>query len=188
MDIKVPGYEGPERRKFQRSEVQSKLTIQSRSSARVHSTEQFGDQDAITDINVTPLVDVALVLVIIFMAVSPFMLQAGLQVQESRAGAATGKASLEENVQISLTEAGKILVNGEDVSLADLSSKLKEKIPKAKDGLVTLQAERSNRVGQVVEILDIAKQSGAKKVAILNKLEDKKEQKIEAGTAPGETK
>ena len=180
MDIKVPGYEGPERRRFQRPETQSKLTIQSRSSARVHSTEQADEQDAITDINVTPLVDVALVLVIIFMAVSPFMLKAGLQVLESKAGAATGKASLEENVQISLTGDNKILVNGEDVSLTDLSSKLKERIPKSKDGLVTLQAEKTNRVGQVVEILDIAKQAGAKKVAILNRPEDKKEEKKEA--------
>ena len=176
--IKVPEYEGPDRRRFQRSEAQSKLTIQSRSSERAHSTEQASDQDAaITDINVTPLVDVALVLVIIFMAVSPFMLQAGLQVQESKAGAATGKASLEQNVQISLTEDNKILVNGENVLLADLPSSLRERIPKSKDGLVTLQAEKCNRVGQIVEILDIAKQAGAKKVAILNKLEEKKEVK-----------
>ena len=49
----------------------------------------------------------------------------------------------------------------------------KEQLAKSKDGLVTLQAEKNNKVGQVVEVLDIAKQAGAKKVAILNKLEDK---------------
>ena len=174
-DIHVPGYDGPERRKSRRAESQtgSKLTLQHRSSERAHDTEHSGEE-AITDINVTPLVDVALVLVIIFMAVSPFMLQAGLQVSESKAGAATGKASLDENVQVSLAEDGRIVVNGEEVSLPDLKSKLKEAIPKSKDGLVTLQAEKANRVGQVVEILDIAKQSGARKVAILNKPEEEK--------------
>ncbi len=126
----------------------------------------------------TPLVDVSLVLVIIFMAVSPFMLQAGIVVSESRAGAATGKASLDENVQISLSAEGRLLVNGEAVASLDaLSDKLKTVIPKSKDGLVTLQAEKSNHVGQIVEILDIAKQVGAKKIAIINKTEDKNEDK-----------
>ena len=127
------------------------------------------DDAPITDINITPLVDVCLVLVIIFMAVSPFMLQAGLTVTESKAGAAKGKASLKENIQISLTEENILLVNGEEVRIEDLGGRIKELLPKAKDGLVTLQAEKTNLVGQVVEILDISKQSGAKKVAILNK-------------------
>ena len=96
--IKTWDYQGPDRRKKDRDDVfESKINLRSRSS-RAHSTESMDDQEAITDINVTPLVDVALVLVIIFMAVSPFMLQAGIVVSESKAGAATGKASLDENV------------------------------------------------------------------------------------------
>ena len=170
--IKTPGYEGPERRKKKREDSGSKLTLQSRSADRAHSTESAAGEEVITEINVTPLVDVALCLVIIFMAVSPFMLQAGIMVSESKAGAATGKASLEQNVQITLQADGKILVNGEQTPLENLSPKLREAIPKSKDGLVTLEAEKSNRVGQVVEILDLAKQAGAKKVAILNKAED----------------
>jgi biopolymer transport protein ExbD len=169
--IKTSSYEGPDRRKANRQEFHgSKLTLQFR-SGRAHSTESFADNDAITEINVTPLVDVALVLVIIFMVVSPFILQAGIVVSESKAGAATGKASLDQNVQISLSAEGQIKVNDKITPLEDLSLALKEAIAKSKDGLVTLQAETKNRVGQVVQILDLAKQSGAKKVAILNKIE-----------------
>ena len=154
-------------------EGQSKLTLQERSSTRAHSTEHSGDEDPITDINVTPLVDVALVLVIIFMAVSPFMLQAGLLVNESRAGAATGKHSLDENIQIAITIDNVITVNGKSTDINDLKKTLKDLIPKSKDGLVTVQADKSNLVGQVVAVMDIAKQSGAKKVAILNDLRKK---------------
>src|SRR3989344_8656669 len=93
-----------ERRRPSPEELESRLTLESRSSERSHSTERAVEEEPITEINVTPLVDVALVLVIIFMAVSPFMLQAGLQVSESKAGAATGKHALEENVQITLTQ------------------------------------------------------------------------------------
>lgn len=151
------------------------------SFGRAHSTEHSESDSPITEINVTPLVDVALVLVIIFMAVSPFMLQAGLQVSESKSGEAEGKHSLEENVQITLTAENKILINGEEIALSQLSEVLKERIPKSKDGLVTLQAEKMNRVGQVVEVLDIAKQSGAKKVAIMNKPEEKENQPLAVG-------
>ncbi len=174
-EIKTPDPEGaPNKIDRSQDDFESKLTVGYRHADRSHSTEQVVEQEAITEINVAPLVDVALCLVIIFMAVSPFMLQAGLQVSESKAGAATGKASLNENVQVTLTQDNKILVNGQETDLPNLSSSLKAALAKSKDGLVTLQAEASSRVGQVVEILDVAKQSGAKKVAILNKLEEDK--------------
>lgn len=150
-------------------ENESKVAHQARSPGRVHTTERANEEEPITEINVTPLVDVALVLVIIFMAVSPFMLQAGLTVQESKAGAETGKHALEKNLQIRLNEENKIFVNNEEILLKNLADFLKTKIPKTLDKMVTLQAEKTNRVGQVVEILDLAKQSGALKVAILNK-------------------
>ena len=153
----------------EQEDFESKLTLESRSKDRAHTTEH-AESSLIAEINVTPLVDVALVLVIIFMAVSPFMLQAGLKVTESKAGASTGKHSLDDNIQISLAENGDIFVNNTPVLLTDLSSKLKELLPKTKDKLVTLQAEKNNLVGQVVNILDTAKQSGAQSVALLNKL------------------
>jgi biopolymer transport protein ExbD len=151
------------------SEIQSKVTIMDRAPERAHSTERLEEEDPITEINVTPLVDVALVLVIIFMAVSPFVLQAGLLVSESKAGAAIGKSALGENVQVTLTKDGKIQVNSVEVQPSDLFNVLKDHIQESKDGLVTLEAQEQNLVGQVVEILDMAKQAGAKKVAILNK-------------------
>ena len=153
------------------SELESKLVIYERSESRAHSSEHGEGEEAITEINVTPLVDVALVLVIIFMAVSPFMAQASLKVLESKEGAAKGKASLEENIQLSLTKEQKLLFNEKEIEIQTLAALLRQKLPDTKDGLVTIRADESNLVGQVVEILDIAKQSGAKKVAIVNKID-----------------
>jgi biopolymer transport protein ExbD len=168
----------PNPSELQDSEIESKLAAGQRSSSRVHSTEH-SDDDSINEINVTPLVDICLVLVIIFMAVSPFMVRAGILVTESKAGAATGKAALDKNVQVTLTADNKIMINNTEVAADDLGKVLKEKIRESKDGLVTVQAEKSNLVGQVVEILDIAKQMGATKVAILSKPE-KEGEKAEA--------
>ena len=148
-DIQTPDYQGPDRRKVAREEPDqgSKLALSSRSTERAHRTDQIVEEEAITEINVTPLVDVALCLVIIFMAVSPFMLQAGLQVTESKAGAATGKHSLNENVQVTLSADNKISINGVGVQIADLLSELRPALAKSKDGLVTVQADKSNHVG-----------------------------------------
>lgn len=129
---------------------------------------QSGDSgDAITDINVTPLVDVCLVLVIIFMAVAPMAITAGIKVLESRAKTAEGKASVDDNVTIRLTTAGKLTVNGVEVGEEALPGAIQQALAKSKDKLVVVTADDGNRVGQVVGILDAARQVGADKLAIM---------------------
>ena len=123
--------------------------------------------EPIVDINVTPLVDVCLVLVIIFMAVAPMAMTWGITVLHSKAKAAEGKASIEENVQVKLTVDGKVTVNGAAVPEGGLAGKISEALARSKDKMVTVSADDGNRVGQVVDIMDTAKQAGAAKVAIL---------------------
>src|SRR2546429_2613348 len=125
------------------------------------------DDEPITAINVTPLVDVCLVLVIIFMAVAPFAMTVGIKVLESRAKAAEGKASVEDNVNVKLSSAGRITVNGAEVTMELLGTQIVAALSKSKDKMVIITADDDNRVGQVVEILDTARQSGALKLAIL---------------------
>ena len=126
-----------------------------------------GADEPITAINVTPLVDVCLVLVIIFMAVAPFALTVGIKVLESRAKTAEGKASAEENVQIKLTVDGKITINGRAVDPLLLQPEIVKAVAASKDKMVIVTADDANRVGQVVEVLDAAQQAGALKLAIL---------------------
>jgi len=125
------------------------------------------DGEAITEINITPLVDVCLVLVIIFMAVAPMAMVAGIKVLESRAKAAEGKVAADDNVQVRLTESGVITVNGQPVQVEALRQTLLGAVGKSKDKMVIITADERNRVGQVVSILDTAKQSGALKLAIM---------------------
>lgn len=128
---------------------------------------QQQDGDPITDINVTPLVDVSLVLVIIFMAIAPFAMQSGIKVLESKAKAAVGKVSATENVSIRLSKDGRILINGKEAARAGLSGAVAEALAASKDRMVTLSADDENLVGDVVEVLDAAKQAGAQKIAIM---------------------
>jgi biopolymer transport protein ExbD len=125
------------------------------------------DGDPITEINITPLVDVCLVLVIIFMAVAPMAMTVGMKVLESKAKASEGKVSADDNVQVKLTEAGALSVNGALVELASLRDSLLLALSKSKDKMVIITADEKNKVGQVVTILDTAQQAGAQKLAIL---------------------
>ncbi|OGF46325.1 MAG: hypothetical protein A2452_08250 [Candidatus Firestonebacteria bacterium RIFOXYC2_FULL_39_67] len=130
------------------------------------------DDLPIADINVTPLVDVCLVLVIIFMVTANFVMQGGINLTQSAAGAATGKQSTEENVKIILTKDNKILVNGRVISRDNLGLELRVRIAKSRDKLVTIVADKMNRVESVVDVMDLAKQSGAGKLSVLKKLQE----------------
>lgn len=123
--------------------------------------------DAITDINVTPLVDVSLVLVIIFMAVAPFAVQSGIKVLQSKASAQVGKVSLSESIQVKLTAAGLIKLNGAEVTAPDFPARIARALSASKDKFVIIKADDGNKVGDVVTLMDTAKQAGALKMALM---------------------
>jgi len=131
-------------------------------------------EEPITAINVTPLVDVCLVLVIIFMAVAPFAVTMGIKVLESHGKVAEGKAGVEDNVSVRLTTAGKITVNGAEVATPEqLGGAIQQALSKSKDKMVIITADDANKVGQVVSIMDAARQVGADKIAIMKTEEAK---------------
>ncbi len=129
----------------------------------------LGEQEIVAEPNLTPLIDVCLVLVIIFMVTAPMVMQAGIKILESQSGAATGKHAAEENIEVILTEDDKVMLNGQEVLWQDFPVRIRQELFKSRDKLVFVAADDKNRVGKVVEILDISKQQGARKVAIISK-------------------
>lgn len=125
------------------------------------------EDEPITAINVTPLVDVCLVLVIIFMAVAPMAVTLGIKVLESRPGNAEGKSSVDENVQIKVALDGSVTVNGTKTDGFTFRRVLSEALVKSKDKMVIVTADSKNKVGLVVTVLDESKQAGALKLAIM---------------------
>lgn len=125
------------------------------------------DDEPITAINVTPLVDVCLVLVIIFMAVAPMAVTLGIKVLESRPSNQEGKASVDENVQIKVSLDGGVTVNGTKTDGFTFRRVLSEALARSKDKMVIVTADARNKVGLIVEVLDQSKQAGAQKLAIM---------------------
>ncbi|HBA61058.1 MAG TPA: hypothetical protein DCZ92_09615 [Elusimicrobia bacterium] len=123
--------------------------------------------EPITEINLTPLVDVSLVLVIIFMAVAPFAITAGIKVLQSKASAQVGKVSVSDSVQVKLLSDGTLTLNGAALARAEYPAAVAKALLKSADKFVIVKADPANKVGQVVGLLDEARQAGALKMALM---------------------
>ena len=131
----------------------------------------LNDEEPITKINVTPLVDVCLVLVIIFMAVAPMAVTLGIKVLETRPTNAEGKTSVDENVQIKVFVDESITVNGIKTDGLTFRGILAAALARSKDKMVIVTADAKNKVGLVVKVLDASKQAGALKLAVMKAAE-----------------
>ena len=125
-------------------------------------------QEAITGINVTPLVDVCLVLVIIFMVLAPLTMQAGIEVSSSNSNAVKATYAARDVVAIILEDDGRLKIDSKTISWDMLSSTLTTALARNVPKAVSISASPQASVEQVVEIMDVSKQAGAKKLALIN--------------------
>lgn len=125
----------------------------------------------IVTINLTPLVDVSLVLVVIFMATAPMFMQSGIIVTsgEKKATAEVkAESSREKSILIKL-KGDQIWLNQHLVAEADLPNLLKRMLLESETRRVIINPNREVRHGRVIKIMDTAKQSGAANLVILGK-------------------
>ncbi|MFH1073718.1 MAG: biopolymer transporter ExbD [Candidatus Firestonebacteria bacterium] len=122
------------------------------------------DDKIISDINITPLTDVALVLLIIFMVTTPMILAGGINVKLPTA--TTANTTPQRNITISITQDGKVYLNDRETGFDGLQPALEQFLKNEKDKTVILNADKGVMHGQVVRALDIAKRAGAVKLAI----------------------
>jgi biopolymer transport protein TolR len=121
------------------------------------------------DINVTPLIDVVLVLLIIFMVLTPAMLKhVRVAVPEKTKDSAPSPAE-DVPIVVEYTAKGELTINTELVSAEQLASKLAERLRSDQRKVVFFKAEDDAAYGQVVRLMDIARGAGAKTLAIVTK-------------------
>ena len=119
------------------------------------------------EINVTPMVDVMLVLLVIFMVAAPMMhTGVGVDLPTSSGPSLPQK---DTPVTLTLTQAGDILVDeGEPVSLAQLADVLTRKAQGRQDIQVHLKADKKLSYGQVMETMNVLQQGGYTKIALVS--------------------
>ncbi len=130
----------------------------------------FEDPHVIAEINITPLTDIFLVLLIIFMVTSSVLSQMGVQVQLPKSTQASS-ANPAPGVIVTVTKEGAISVNGTHVADEKLREILTLMLGKTSEKTVVLEGDRLAVLGTVVRIMDEAKKAGAAKFAVATQTE-----------------
>ncbi|HET9955847.1 MAG TPA: biopolymer transporter ExbD [Polyangiaceae bacterium] len=121
-----------------------------------------------SDINVTPLIDVVLVLLIIFMVLTPSMLK-HLTATVPRKAEDNTPPSTDTTIVVEYTAKRELSVNTEPISIEELTEKLKARLRGGRQKVVFFKAEDEAPYGEVIRIMDIARGSGAEVLAVVTK-------------------
>ena len=129
-----------------------------------------GDEDVgegiVAEINITPLTDIFLVLLIIFMVTTSVISNQGKEVDLPNSAVASTTPT---GVNVTVTSEGEVEVDGKAVSEANLAQALKEALDRAKEKIVILRGDKKVLLGKAVNILDLAQEAGAKGIALATK-------------------
>src|SRR5260370_33081904 len=125
----------------------------------------------LSGVNIIPVIDVSLVLLIILLATPPILNLPGFEVKLPKAVTAESK---EKNISISLSTKGELAVNEEQVNLNTLGPVLQKELSDKKDFLVIIRADQGVQYGEVEKVMDIAKKFGAQRIAIATQQEQEK--------------
>jgi biopolymer transport protein TolR len=131
------------------------------------------ESDAFADINVTPLVDVMLVLLVIFMVTAPLLHQ-GIDVKLPKSVSQNLPTSPEDPVVLSITKAGMVYINETVIPKAQLKDRLRLMLKNRRDKAVYLKADRNLPYGTVVEMMDLLNRIGVESLGMVTELRSEK--------------
>jgi biopolymer transport protein ExbD len=126
--------------------------------------DEEGGGGIIAEINITPLTDVFLVLLIIFMVTSSVIANVGKRVDLPEAQQASGTPP--KAVSVTMTAAGEVQVNGESVRIENLRSHLESALAATDDKMVILRGDKQVVLERAVYVLDQAQLAGAQGFAL----------------------
>jgi len=136
-----------------------------------------------SDINVTPMVDVMLVLLIIFMVITP-MLQKGVSVDLAKVNnpESMPDADKEDALVVAIMRDGKIFFGNDQTPPDQLTQKVKDRLASRVDKRIFIRADARAKFGSVVSVVDNVRAAGVDQLGLLT--DQRKEQKNQPPTAP----
>ena len=118
------------------------------------------------EINMVPFIDITLILLIIFMVMSPMLVQMQLTVDLPKSKAINTQAE-DDVIRIEVTRDGTITVMNKKLTLKNLERELILRLGKANKKTILVQADKDVPIQQVVDVFDVAKKLGAAKLGIV---------------------
>jgi biopolymer transport protein ExbD len=133
-------------------------------------------EDAVGKIPITPMINVALLLVLFFMMSAPAIFLSGIGVKNPSLVGSEGGKSTELKVNVYIDKDGNLYLNNELIEWGDFPERVAELLARSTSRIVVVSAAPDIPIQEVVTVLDISKQKGALKLALLRrKIEEKKE-------------
>lgn len=135
------------------------------------SGPQQADGESLSEVNVIPLADLSLTLLIILMVLSPMVMQSMINVQSSRAAAikSLGAKPPEPPLILVINPDGVTLNTVKITDDLDLASRLAQALGNREDKTLLMTVDPAVAHGRFVQVLDLAKQQGAAKIALIRK-------------------
>jgi len=128
----------------------------------------MGIQGSKGDINVTPMIDVLLVLLIIFMVVIPNQ-SVGLDVQVPPQTDGQGRPLPPQDIVLTALGSGKVRLDQMDVGIADLPDRLRDILTRHTAGVAFVKGQGDLDFAQVAEVIDVAKGNGWKRIGLISR-------------------
>jgi len=140
---------------------------------------------AVSDINVTPMVDVMLVLLIIFMVITP-MLQKGIPLNMAKATNTHDMqdADKEDAVVLAVTRDGKTYLGGDPIKLDEITTKVKDAISSKLDKTVYVRADANSKFGVVADVVDNVRAAGVDSLGLETEKRIEHHMAVPATSAP----
>ena len=127
-------------------------------------TRSHGDKALMSEINIVPFVDIILVILIIFLMVSPTFIRPGFNIQLPQAEQA--KKQQNAKALLSIDIEGKVYFNGQVLAKEQLKSKLNTLVQKNQNMKVVIAADKNVAHGNVISLIDLVRKTGVKKFAV----------------------
>jgi biopolymer transport protein ExbD len=136
---------------------------------------KIGGKGAVSDINVTPMVDIMLVLLIIFMVITPMLTKDHpVDMTQSEYPRDMADADKEDAVVIAITRDGKYFIGSNPINLDEITVKVKDMLANREPKTVYLRGDARAKYGDVVKVVDNVRAAGIEQLGLLTQKLEKK--------------